>query len=197
MLNYSILNSICSYSPKSLHWCKWLRNNKLSGSTETKYTLIQMRVDVCSAADVCCCCLHFILVFSRIYRRHIRVQLTLNEFILIIGVHQLFTRPFSAYANSDVPCHGNSLLNSPSARRCWLSSPNSRLLLSAHWDLLCVSGAYETAFDNIWKLSLKACSGINEFITLSSSVFDMICSICWPMLSATSVSFLMNFNGFL
>lgn len=178
VLNYSILNSLCTYSPKWLPWCKWLRNNELNGSTETKYTLIQMSVSGrLFVADVCCCCLHLLLVFSRIYRRLIRVQLTLNEFILIIGVHQLFTRPFSAYANSDVPCHGNSLLNSPSARRCWLSSPNSRLLLSAHRDLLCISGAYETAFDNKQRLSLKACSVINEFITgvtLSSLVFDMI-----------------------
>ncbi|KAI2656351.1 Relaxin receptor 2 [Labeo rohita] len=61
------------------------------------------------------------------------------------GVHQLFIRPFSAYANSDGPRHGNSLLNSISAQRCWLPSPNSCLLHSAHRDLLCISEACETA----------------------------------------------------
>lgn len=125
---------------------------KYGSTTETKYTLIQLRV---LSRLFAVWQMFVVVVFSGIYSRHIRVQLTLNEFILIIGVYQLFTRPFSAYVNSDVPHHGNSLLNSPSARRCWLSSPNSRLLLSAHRDLLCISGAYETAFDYKRRLSLK------------------------------------------
>jgi len=117
------------------------------------------------------CLLLLFTFFSGIYRRRIREQLTLNEFILIIGVYQLFTRPFSAYANSDVPRHGNCLLKSPSARRCWLSSPNSRLLLSAHRDLLCISGAYETAFDYKWRRPLKHALVINEFITWHDIIF--------------------------